>query len=135
MKSTPARYAQIYLTAASKLPSAKRGEVARTFWQMVWRQGKFKWSRQILAALQQLLRKQKGVVLAHILTPQPLNDSQKHALISQLSQAINKPVELDCQVKPHLLAGMVVTVDDKRYDASLKGRLDSLYTALAGDNQ
>ncbi|HAO81845.1 MAG: ATP synthase subunit delta [Parcubacteria group bacterium GW2011_GWD2_43_10] len=134
MKINPTYYARAYLAAVASAPVAKRHEIAHNLWQTVWRHGHFKWYKKIIANVQVLIRQEKGIKLAEVLTPQALSETQKNTLATEIKKAIGQPVELVCSVKPHLLAGMIVTIDDKRYDASLKGRLDTLYKTLAGEN-
>ena len=135
MKMQPQQYARAYLSAVASVPPAKRHQVARNLWRAVWRRGHGKWSKHIIVAVQQLIRERSGIVLAEVATPQPLTETQKSNLSRQLAKAVGQPIELVCAVKPHLLAGVVVTIDDRRYDASLKGRLDALYGALAGETK
>ena len=134
MKINPTYYARAYLAAVASAPVAKRHATADKLWQTVWRHGHFKWYKKIIANVQVLIRQEKGIKLAEVLTPQALSETQKNTLATEIKKAIGQPVELVCSVKPHLLAGMIVTIDDKRYDASLKGRLDTLYKTLAGEN-
>lgn len=135
MKFNPTTYARAYLSVVSETPATKRHEVAKNFWQAVWRRGHFKWRRNIVASVQDLIRQQKGIKVAEVLTAKELTDEQKNNLTKSLTKASGQTIELVCSTKPHLLAGMVVTIDGKRYDASLKGRLDSLYDTLAGDDK
>lgn len=134
MKISPHQYARAYLAAASDSSPAKREIIAKNFWQLVWRRGHMKWSKTILSNVKTLLNEQHGVQSAQVITPQALSDSQKSHLANQLSKAVGKQMQLEYQIKPHLLAGMIVTINDQRFDASLKGRVDSLYSALAHDN-
>lgn len=134
MKINPTHYARGYLAAVSSSPVSKHREIAHRFWQTVWQRGHFKWYKKILESVRVLVREQQGIKLAEVITPQELSESKKNHLTSEIKRAVGQPVDLSCSVKPHLLAGMVVTIDDKRYDASLKGRLDSLYKTLAGEN-
>lgn len=135
MKVNPVTYARAYLSAVNSVPVAKRDEVARNLWQAVWRRGHFKWRNNILSSVRALIREQKGIMLAEVSTPRELTESQKNHLADQLSKSSGRSIELACTVKPHLLAGLVVTIEDERYDASLKGRLDALYNTLAGEDK
>jgi len=133
MKLTAKTYAKAYLQAVGEAPINQQRAMANNFWQIVWRHGHFKWHKNILASLKELLREQKGIKLAQVITAKPLDAPAEHELMSKLTQATGYNIELVQTVKPHLLAGLVVTIDDNRYDASLKGRLDALYSKLAGE--
>lgn len=132
MKITPTHYAKAYLAAVKDLP-ARRTEIAKNLWQSVWHRGHFKWAKLIVTQVEQAIRLDEGKVLVEVATPQPLTEAAKKKLIQTYTQSLGQPVDLLCLIKPHLLAGAVITVNDRRYDASLKGRLDALYRTLAGE--
>ncbi|MDP3986047.1 MAG: ATP synthase F1 subunit delta [Candidatus Veblenbacteria bacterium] len=134
MKITPTDYARAYLAAIARAAAAERVQVTRNLWQAVWRRGHFTWAKRIVEQVHQLLRQQAGTVVVEVVTSRALSEAQQGSLRRDLARAVGKPVELACAVKPHLLGGVVVTWDDRRYDASVKGRLEALYRALAGES-
>jgi F-type H+-transporting ATPase subunit delta len=79
--------------------------------------------------------KHEGVTGVQLAVAKPLSDSALAKLKREFKSALGNEVELTVSLKPHLLAGLVATVGDQRYDASLKGRIDNLYHALAGSEQ
>ncbi len=72
----------------------------------------------------------RGAVAAEVTTAVPLTDAQAVGLKSSLRQALGKDPELTIRVDPAILGGLRVRVGSRLYDASLKGRLDQLKTAL-----
>lgn len=85
----------------------------------------------ILAAVDRILMRRLGVVSAQVTSAEPLEAAQQERLRSVLAQVLERQVELEVNVAPELLAGFVVHVESRRYDASLRGQLERLATSLA----
>ena len=130
MKLSPRSYARAYLALTNGLRGVELEEATATFWQLVWRKRHFTWRQRIVAEVAALWNQAHGVVSADVQAPRPLTK----ALEGSLEKSLGAKAEITLRLKPHLLAGVVVTVGDKRYDASLKGRLDALESALAGNS-
>ena len=60
---------------------------------------------------------------AKVTSAAPLSDEQKAVLCERLQQLIGKPVEARYLVDTSLIGGLVVEVEGKTYDGSLKHRL------------
>ncbi len=134
MKSTPRDYARVYLELAHQARAAELSLLARRFWELVWKRRHFAWRQLIIAETEQLMYAQAGLTQVEVATAKPLQPAAAKKLESELKTALGQPVHLNFVVKPHLLAGIMVTTQDCRWDASLKGRLDQLYQALAGES-
>jgi F-type H+-transporting ATPase subunit delta len=132
MKFSPTTYANAYLSAAHQTTAAKLPELANKFWQVVWKHRHLSWKRRILAEVERLQHEQEGKVIVEVSTAKPLSDTVRAHIKRQLKSSLNKDIELKETIKPHLLSGIIITMNDRRYDASLKGRLDALYQKLAG---
>ena len=132
MKSTPRDYARAYLELAHQARAAELGLLTRRFWELVWQRRHFAWRQLIVAEAEQLMYEQAGLRPVEVATAKPLLPAAMKKLESELKTSLGQPVHLNFVVKPHLLAGIVVTTQDCRWDASLKGRLGQLYQALAG---
>ena len=72
----------------------------------------------------------RGAVAAEVTSAVALTDAQATGLKSSLRQALGKDPELTLRVDPAILGGLRVRVGSRLYDASLKGRLDQLKSAL-----
>ena len=130
MKLTPATFAKLYLTISHGKSGVGLHEVAKKFWEYVWRKHFWKVRKQIMTEVALQWNKTQGVVVAQVESPRPLEAKVRNAL----EKSLGGNVEFSERTKPHLLAGLVVTVGDKRYDASLKGRLDTLEQTLSGSH-
>jgi F-type H+-transporting ATPase subunit delta len=74
----------------------------------------------------------RGVVAAEALTAQPLPDGDGRALAAALRRATGREVELTTRVAPEILGGVVVRMDGRVYDSSVRGRLHALRERLVG---
>jgi len=76
---------------------------------------------------------QRGVVEAQALSVQPLDDGQQRSLVDALRKLTGREVELTASVAPEILGGLVVRMDGKVYDGSVRGRLRALRQHLVGE--
>lgn len=88
--------------------------------------------RSIVGAFASLVAARRGIVTAHVLTAHPLNDVQRQSLRARLIEAGYSNVNIDEQVQPDLLGGLVVRIGARLYDTSLKSRLQRLQYAMKG---
>ncbi len=135
MRFTPTTYALAYLDSTRGSTPVELKGITSRFWAAVWRHRRWGWRRKIIDQVIKLRREQAGVIGVELSVAKPFTDSATQKFQRELTKALGQAVELTVTLKPHLLAGVVLTVGDRRYDASLKGRLDNLYHALAGTEQ
>ena len=55
-----------------------------------------------------------------------LTEGEKAKLIEKLSQKLGRTIHLECAVDPSLLGGLVVNVDGKVIDGSLRSKLQEI---------
>lgn len=86
---------------------------------------------QIVAEYQTLLDVHHNRLRAEVVTAVALGDGQAARLSGQLAQMVGKEVVLASRVAPEILGGLVVRVDDRMIDGSLRGKLLALRKSLA----
>jgi F-type H+-transporting ATPase subunit delta len=86
--------------------------------------------RPITAAYHTLLDQKAHRVRVLVETAVPLPDDQRDALMQQLHAGMQREPVLDLKVNPDLLGGLVVQVDDFRFDGSVRTRLQTLTNQL-----
>lgn len=67
-----------------------------------------------------------GVAKAVVTSVVPLTEDQLGAVKDNISRATGKTVELETQLDPELIGGMVIKMGDTILDASVKHKLDQL---------
>ena len=63
---------------------------------------------------------------AYVTSAVALTEGEKNKLIEKLSRKFGRTIHLECAVDPSLLGGLVVNVDGKVIDGSLKHRLQEI---------
>ncbi len=75
-------------------------------------------------------RDEEGTKQAEIFSAFPIDDNQVKALIPQLEEVFKTKLESTVSVDPALIGGIKVIVGDRMLDASVRGKLDAMATAL-----
>jgi F-type H+-transporting ATPase subunit delta len=83
----------------------------------------------------QLWNAHRGAVEAEALTVQPLSEGQVRSLSDSLGRLTGREVELVSTVAPEILGGVVVRLEGKVYDGSVRGKLRALRERLVGGSQ
>src|SRR5690242_8485540 len=78
-----------------------------------------------------LVHAQEGVRHARATTAVPLTSAEQEALAERLRASTGHAVELETDVDPGLLGGVVVLIGDRLIDASVRGKLAALKKTLA----
>ena len=87
------------------------------------------------AAYAKLWNAHRGVVAAEAVSAVPLDETQTRAVEGALGKATGKGVDLKSRVDPRLLGGMLVKMEGRTYDGSVRARLLALRRTLAGTGQ
>jgi len=74
-----------------------------------------------------------GRAKARVRTAQPLSAEQRERLERALAARAGRTVELEVEVDPMLVGGLVAQLGDTVYDGSLKTQLSQLRSALLGN--
>ncbi len=88
--------------------------------------------RAIARAFAARVAEHNGVLTAEAATAQPLSDRQAADLRAALKAAYGRDVEVQADVRPELLGGMVVKVGSRMFDSSLKTKLAGLVAVMKG---
>ena len=86
----------------------------------------------VAAAYAKLWNAQRGVVAAEAVSAVPLDAAQTRDVAKALGAATGREVDLPARVDPRLLGGMLVKMEGRTYDGSVRGRLLALRRTLAG---
>lgn len=75
--------------------------------------------------------KEQGIVEAKAITAIAMTDEEKQNLQATLSKKLDKTVTLTNAIDKSVVGGVVVEVEGKRIDGSVKGKLDDIYKSLS----
>ena len=76
---------------------------------------------------------EKGVVEARVTSAAPLTDAQRASLSKKLSDIAGKKVELLIHIDPAVMGGLRVDMEGRRYDNTIRHRLDLMRRHLADE--
>jgi F-type H+-transporting ATPase subunit delta len=75
--------------------------------------------------------KKKGGKLAEVTSAKPLTRENERDIIHELNKLVKGDVELKKKIDEKILGGVVIRMDDKLIDASVKGELNKLKKDLS----
>jgi F-type H+-transporting ATPase subunit delta len=84
----------------------------------------------IIRAFKAMAADARGEVQAEVTSAVALSDGQLDALKQQLKDSVGKDVQLEANVDPALLGGLVVRIGSRMIDSSLKTKLATLNTRM-----
>ena len=117
---------------AAIAPQLKLDPITTNFVQVLARNGRKSQLRAVVRAFRRLAAEHRGETIAEVVTARPLNDDQLSQLRQQLRNRAGRDVNIDAQVDPTILGGIVVKLGSQRIDASIRTKLNRLAQAMKG---
>ena len=108
------------------------GKQVRDFVGVISSNRRLRALREIVTAFSTLVADRRGIITAQVTTALPMLDRQRTALRARLIEAGYGNVNIQEQVQPDMLGGMIVRIGARLYDTSLKSRLQRLQYAMKG---
>lgn len=71
-----------------------------------------------------------GIAEASVVSAVPLTENQKARLLAKLTEITGKRISLREETDPALLGGIRLTMENREFDGTVRGRIDALSTAL-----
>jgi F-type H+-transporting ATPase subunit delta len=124
-KLSPAQLAQLFLDVTGKL-----GETQRNFVRVLVDNERLALLPEIRDAFAQLKNGHDGVRDAHITSAFPLDEAALKKLVAELEPRFNCKLNASVNVDPELIGGVKIAVGDEVIDASVRGKLAAMATAL-----
>ena len=106
------------------------GDAARGLLEVLTLKRRLEILGQVLAASTSLMDVHHGRLKGTVETVAPLAADELHSLEAMFSNQTGKEVSLEQETNPSLLGGVRVTLAGTRWDASARGRLESLRNKL-----
>lgn len=83
------------------------------------------------AAYAEFYNRDHQVTVADVTVARPLSEKQREELLHKLKAMSGKDVEIREKIDPAVMGGVLLTMDGKRYDNTVRQRLDAIKQALA----
>ncbi len=97
---------------------------------LMLRRGRIEQLPHLAAEFRRLDNIRQGITLVTATSASPLSPDEVQALTERMEQYTGGRIELDVQVDPSLLGGLVVQVGDRLIDGSVRSRLERLRNQL-----
>jgi F-type H+-transporting ATPase subunit delta len=117
---------------AALAPKLGIDEITTNFLGVLAANGRKKELRNVVRAFNRLAADHRGETTAEVITAHPLSDDQIDALMAQLRARAGSDVNIDAEVDPSILGGIVVKLGSQRIDASIRTKLNRLAQAMKG---
>jgi F-type H+-transporting ATPase subunit delta len=114
------------LTTAASTARSDVGELGRTTQhviRMVINNQRASYMENIAQMYVKEYRRKKGIQVVHLTTVDPADDGLQHDLLSVIAKETPAKIEFHTHTDPALIGGFVLTIEDKRLDASVKEQL------------
>ncbi len=114
------------------LDQAGVGDLTRRFVLLVARNRRlFALDSMIGAYLAELARR-RGEITAQVRSATALDDEQQRALVEILRNEVGAKVQVELEVDPSLIGGLIVRVGSRMIDNSIRSKLQRLQLAMKG---
>jgi F-type H+-transporting ATPase subunit delta len=97
---------------------------------LMLRRGRIQELPRLAREFRRLDDERRGITRASVTSALPLVSDEVRALTEQLERSTGGRVELDLQIDPSLLGGVVVRLGDRLIDGSVRNRLERLRNQL-----
>ena len=106
-------------------------DVARNLIQLLVHNRRLSVLAEIRELFEQLKLQDEGKLDAKISSAFPMEDAQRSQVVNLLSSRFKRKINATVTVDPDLIGGIKVEVGDKVWDASVRGRLQTMAAALS----
>ncbi len=86
---------------------------------------------ECVSAYQDCYNRDHQVAVAEVTTARPLSDTQRKLLIARLRQMTGKEIEIKEKIDPSVMGGVLLNMDGKRYDNTVKSRLTAIKQTMS----
>jgi F-type H+-transporting ATPase subunit delta len=128
--SNPAISVEQRIDAAQQIFVAL-SEPVRNLVVLLLRRGRIEQLSRVAQEFARLDDQRQGLTHATATSAAPLDAKERKAIVARLEELIGGRVELQTEVDPHILGGLVVRIGDRLIDGSVLGRLERLRNQLA----
>ena len=101
-------------------------EITFKFLQLVIRKERELYLKEITEAFETMYNEHHNILKVTVVSAIALNKGNRKALLNLLEEQTHKTILLEEKVDESLIGGFVVKMEDRKYDASLRYKLDRL---------
>ena len=98
--------------------------------RLLFERNRFSIIPALYKAYQEIANEKQGKEIAYVQAPRELTAEEVKSISERFTAITGKRIEVEAQVDPALLGGLVVRIGDRLYDGSLRGKLARLEKQL-----
>lgn len=87
---------------------------------------------EIIDSYKELFNKHENIVRVVAITAVPMEEKSKSKLVAMLTNKLDKKIELTNTIDSKILGGVLLKVENKLIDGTVKGQLESIGKAISG---
>jgi F-type H+-transporting ATPase subunit delta len=106
-------------------------EPGRNFTTLLVQRGRLGVVPQVRELYEALRREHEGVIDAKVISALPMSEDELKYLLEPMETKYARRIQATVEVDPALISGARVIIGDKLFDATVRGRLDSMAAALS----
>jgi F-type H+-transporting ATPase subunit delta len=111
----------------------KIAKIVQNFLLVVAQNGRAGELEQMLQHYIALAAKARGAIKAEVASAQKLSAAQIEDLKTNLGRAFKAEIEIETEVKPELIGGLVVKIGSRLFDDSIQTKLENMKLSLKGN--
>jgi len=113
-----------------KLFSGKLSDLSMSFIDLMLSNKRENYLPHIARNFKTLYKKKEGILSAEIVVSEPVNKEQSEKFRNLLKKAFHSEIELEESIRPEILGGFILRVEDEQYDASVSSGLAKIKKEL-----
>ncbi|MBI4363524.1 MAG: ATP synthase F1 subunit delta [Candidatus Doudnabacteria bacterium] len=130
MKFSAKQYAQTLHDSLSESKPPDTDKILDNFVTVLVENNQIRLFDEIADEFMKIDLDRKGIKLAEVSSAKPLSLANEQKIIEQLNHLVSSKVQLKKQIDENLLGGVVIRLDDKLIDISVKNELKQLRSEL-----
>jgi F-type H+-transporting ATPase subunit delta len=115
---------------AALLDKVGIGGLAAKFLKLVAANRRLFAVHDIVRGFKAMVARHKGEVTAHVTVAEKLSDARLNEIKSSLKSVTGKDVQVDVQIDPAIIGGLIVKLGSRMIDSSLRTKLNAIKFAM-----
>ena len=117
-----------------KLFSVHIDKISLDFILMLLEKGRLSILNEVVNQYSCAYNRYKNIIKPTVISAIELNDEQKTRITDKLSQKFSKTIMPEYKVEPDIIGGLIIEIDDKTIDCSLKSKFENMKKQLTKGN-
>ena len=118
----------------TKIFSVHVDKITLDFLLLMVEQGRLNIINDVVSQYIYAYNRKRNIIKPQIISAVELDENQKNRIISKLQTKFSKNIIPEYQINPDIIGGLVVEIEDKTIDCSIKAKFDNIKKQLTKGN-